>query len=68
MKALCKISAWILVLGGLAWGIEGLWEVNVFDAVLGQAHVIESLVDIIIGIAALIVGYSMIKDNKCCCG
>ncbi|MBU0686518.1 MAG: DUF378 domain-containing protein [Candidatus Margulisbacteria bacterium] len=66
MKLLIKISLWLLVLGGLAWGLEGLTEINIFDAVLLPIapHIVENAVEVIIGLAALVGAYALITHKE----
>ncbi|MBU0573947.1 MAG: DUF378 domain-containing protein [Candidatus Margulisbacteria bacterium] len=64
MKVLAKISIWLLVLGGLAWGLEGIAEINIFDVlILPVSPILENIVDVIIGIAALVVAYDTITKK-----
>ena len=66
MKLLIKISLWLLVFGGLAWGLEGLTEINIFDAVLLPIapHIVETLAEVIIGLAALVGAYALITKQQ----
>jgi uncharacterized membrane protein YuzA (DUF378 family) len=64
MKTLGKVAAWLLVIGGLAWGIEGLTEINIFDKLLGSVHILETLVDVLIGIAALYMAYVLLIEKE----
>ena len=66
MKAIVKISMWLLIIGGLAWGLEGLTEINIFDVVLLPIapHIVENIVEVIIGLAALVGAYVMITHKE----
>lgn len=57
---------WILVIGGLAWGLEGLTEINIFDVVILSVapHIVENAVEVIIGLAALIGAYALIVKKE----
>ncbi|MGV8176231.1 MAG: DUF378 domain-containing protein [Candidatus Bilamarchaeaceae archaeon] len=60
MDTLMKVAMWLLVIGGLAWGLEGLTEINIFDMVfLGFGHVVETLVDVALGLSALYVAFGL---------
>ena len=64
MKTLIKVSLWILVIGGLAWGLEGLTEINIFDMlILPISPVLENIVDIIIGLAALVAAWALVTKQ-----
>jgi len=46
--------AWVLVLiGALNWGLVGVFNWNLVEAILGGAPVIERIVYILVGLAAL---------------
>ncbi|MFC1571861.1 hypothetical protein ACFL31_04865 [Candidatus Margulisiibacteriota bacterium] len=65
MKNVIKISYWLAVIAALAWGLEGLAEINIFDAVIlpFAPHIVENGVEVIIGLAGLIVGYDLITKK-----
>lgn len=62
MKEYEKYFVWILVVGGLLLGYQGIAHQDFLINVLGQS--IGSAIDIIIGVAALVVGYSMVSKKK----
>jgi uncharacterized membrane protein YuzA (DUF378 family) len=65
MKTIVKVSMWLLVIGGLAWGLEGLAEINIFDVlILPISPVLENAVDILIGLAALVGAYALITHKQ----
>lgn len=65
MKVIIKISMWLLVIGGLAWGLEGLIEINIFDVVfLPISPILENIVDILIGLAGLVGAYVLITHKE----
>lgn len=53
---------WVLIVGGLLWGYEGLIGTNLLVAILGAS--IASIVEIIVGVAALIVAYLKLTAKK----
>ena len=71
-----KVAWWLLIIGGINWGLVGLgaffngnnW--NVVNLLLGSVPILEYLVYVLVGIAAVIslFGYkscSACKDGKC---
>jgi len=65
MKIIVKVSMWLLVIGGLAWGLEGLTEINIFDVLIYPiSPVLENIVDVIIGLAALVGAYVLITHKE----
>lgn len=54
MKTLNQLSWWLLVIGGLNWGLVGLnssW--NLVNMLLGSWPTVEMLVYVLIGLSAL---------------
>ncbi|OGH10821.1 MAG: hypothetical protein A3B38_03925 [Candidatus Levybacteria bacterium RIFCSPLOWO2_01_FULL_36_13] len=54
MKTLNQLSWWLLVIGGLNWGLVGLnasW--NVVHMLLGTWSTVEMLVYVLVGLSAL---------------
>lgn len=54
MKTLNQVSWWLLVIGGINWGLVGLnasW--NVVSMLLGTWPTVEMLVYVLIGLSAL---------------
>jgi uncharacterized membrane protein YuzA (DUF378 family) len=52
-SALYWIALILTVIGGLAWGLIGLLNLNVVEAVFGPGSIITRVVYVIIGLAAL---------------
>lgn len=61
MNTVKTIAMWLLIIGGLAWGVEGLFDRDVFEMIAGKNHAIEIVIDLLIGLSALVVGYDMIS-------
>lgn len=63
-KKMCPLHmvAWILVLvGALNWGLVGLFEWNLVDAILGSWPLVVRIVYILVGLSALL----MLFKHKC---
>jgi len=65
MKAVKMISIWLLIIGGLAWGFEGLTDKDVFEMITSSYPMLETVIDVLIGLAALFVGYKVITSKEC---
>ncbi|HVZ12501.1 MAG TPA: DUF378 domain-containing protein [Patescibacteria group bacterium] len=53
MKIL-HIASYILVfIGGLNWGLMGLFNLNLVDALIGSAPQVEKIVYILVGVATI---------------
>lgn len=65
MKILEKIALILLLLGGINWGLVGLFQFNVVDYVFGQMWV-DWLIYVAIGFSALyvILNWQKIKKFK----
>lgn len=53
MKTLDVISCVLLVIGGLNWGLVGIFNFDVVAAIFGAMSVISRIVYILVGISAL---------------
>jgi len=51
----------LVVIGGLNWGLVGLFKFDLVDAILGGVPILARLVYIIVGIAAL---YTAVRSPK----
>lgn len=55
----------LLVVGGLNWGLVGLFDFNLVAALFGSDSFLSNLVYIVVGIsAAYVLGSLMTKTNK----
>lgn len=55
MKEYKPVLIWILIVGGLLWGYEGVTGTNLLVSVVGMS--IANIVEIIVGIVALLLAY-----------
>lgn len=53
MKALDWITLLLVIIGGLNWGLIGLFEFNLVNAIFGFSTILERIIYIIVGLAAL---------------
>ncbi|MBP2680384.1 MAG: hypothetical protein H6Q78_247 [Candidatus Krumholzibacteriota bacterium] len=53
MKALDTIFAVLLVIGGLNWGLVGLFSFDLVRAILGDMTFLSRIVYILVGVSAL---------------
>lgn len=54
MKTLDIITAWLLVVGGLNWGLLGLLDFNLVSTLFGgDSSAVVQIIYILVGIAAL---------------
>ncbi|KKQ96044.1 MAG: hypothetical protein A3C27_02780 [Candidatus Levybacteria bacterium RIFCSPHIGHO2_02_FULL_39_36] len=68
MKALHMVAYLLLWIGGLNWGLIGLFEFNLVNSILGTAPVVEKLVYVLVGAATLYIIATHKGDCKVCGG
>ena len=69
MKLVHGISYWLVIIGGLNWGLVALGSYmggnwNIVNLILGSVPALETLVYLLVGISALVLAFS----GKCHCG
>lgn len=59
---LCKIVGAIAIIGALNWGLVGLFQCNLVDAIFGAGSVLSRIIYIIVGLSgvALLASYFMV--------
>ena len=55
------IALILLVIGGLNWGLVGLWNWNLVDVIFGAGSVVANVVYILVGLSALWTIYYLFK-------
>jgi len=55
MKLLGLVATVLLVIGGLNWGLVGLFNVDLVAAIFGAGSLVSRLVYIVVGLAAVYV-------------
>ena len=66
MKALHMVAFLLLVVGGLNWGLVGLFKYNLVESLLGMDSGLTMLVYVLVGVSALYVGLMHKGDCKMC--
>jgi hypothetical protein len=66
MKALHMIAFVLLVVGGLNWGLVGLFSYNLVESILGMGSGVTMLVYVLVGISALYIALTHMGDCKVC--
>lgn len=64
MKVINVIALILVIIGGLNWGLIGIFEFNLVDFLFGVGSILSRLIYILVGIAALwcIALFSKITD------
>lgn len=73
-KPMCWVVSLLVVIGGLNWGLVGLdnllgsnLNLNVVNRLFGSWPIVESIVYLLVGVAALFMGYMFFTEKTCAC-
>ena len=53
MKVIDKIALVLVIIGAIVWGIIGIFNFNVVDAIFGVGSIISKIIYILVGISGL---------------
>lgn len=65
-KALHMTAFSLTILGAVNWGLIGLLNFNLVNAILGSVPGVEKLVYILVGASAVYIGATHMQDCKIC--
>ena len=63
MKALYWLCLVLIIIGGINWGLVGLFHFNLVDFIFGKMSMLSRIIYIVVGAAALIIIYA--KASMC---
>lgn len=66
MKALHMVAFALLVVGGVNWGLVGLFQLNVVEMLLGSMPTVEMVVYVLVGLSAVYIAATHMSDCKVC--
>lgn len=66
MKSLHITAFVLLVMGGINWGLVGLFGFNIIEAVFGSVSWLERLIYVLVGAAAVMIMATHKEDCKAC--
>ena len=65
MGVVDKIALWLLIIGGLNWGLVGLFEFDLVAAIFGPLSSFSRSIDILVGLSAIWLIYAeLLPENK----
>ena len=64
MSTLQKICLCITIIGGINWGLVGLFDYNLVDSLFGEGSVIAKVIYVLVGISALFAITTVVKLAK----
>ena len=53
MKIITQIALWLVIIGGLNWGLVGLFDWNLVGFLFGPVSLLSRLVYILVGVSAV---------------
>ena len=53
MKIIDKIALVLVIVGAIVWGIIGIFNINIVDALFGANSIISKIIYILVGISGL---------------
>ncbi|RME78626.1 DUF378 domain-containing protein [Candidatus Woesearchaeota archaeon] len=56
-----QVSRWLVIIGALNWGLVGAVNFNLVNLIFGAVPVLEKIVYILVGLAALYEIYAVVK-------
>lgn len=59
-----KIALWLTILGGLNWGLIGLFDFNLVAAIFGGVSMLTRLIYILVGLSSLWLIYTQIVPER----
>ena len=59
-----KLAMWLLVIGGLNWGLVGLFGFDLVASIFGDMSTISRIVYSLVGVSALFVGLSAMGKSE----
>ena len=62
MNILLKITLVLCIIGGINWGLIGLFDFNLVEAIFQEDSFLTNLIYILVGISALVDLYNLTKD------
>ena len=66
MKALHMIAFTLLVIGGLNWGLIGLFEYNLVGKIFGDMSQVSKIIYILVGLSAVLEAVTHAKNCRHC--
>lgn len=65
-KMVHVVSFFLVVVGGINWGLVGLFNLDLVDLILGGVPIVARIIYVLIGVAAVVLIAAHKKDCKTC--
>lgn len=66
MKALHMVTFLLVIVGGINWGLVGLFDLNLVSVIFGGFPGLEQLIYVLVGVSAVYLVATHMKDCKVC--
>lgn len=66
LKTLHVVTFWLVIVGALNWGLIGLFGFNLVNVIFGSWPMVETLVYVLVGVAAVYRAFAHFQDCKIC--
>lgn len=63
MGALNKVTLLLLIVGGLNWGLVGLFDFDLVAAIFGEMSILSRIVYVLVGMSALAQVVPLVKSD-----
>lgn len=64
MKIIRNIAVILVIVGGINWGLVGLFDYNLVDSLFGAGSVVSKTVYIVVGIASLFALLALVPERS----
>lgn len=64
LKGLEPVTTWLLILGGVVLGLEGLANYDLLAGVLGTTSLLTRVVEIAVGVSAVLAAYKELSKKR----
>ena len=58
------VAWWLVWIGGINWGLVGIFDFNLVNAILGSVSAVERIVYVLVGLSALLLTTMGLKGSK----
>jgi uncharacterized membrane protein YuzA (DUF378 family) len=65
-KTIHMVAFLLLIVGGINWGLIGLFDFNLVSMLFGSMPMLEKLIYILVGVSAVLIAVTHKKDCKIC--
>ena len=64
MLYLSKLALWLVIIGGLNWGLVGIFDFNLVSAIFGDMSILSRIIYALVGLSAIWLIYQELSHNE----